>query len=106
MKKTGYGGFMRINLKQYAWIGVISLGIGITGVPRLAAQEHNDQHEQDYSKNKNYQLGMREGRDDSAHNRDHYKKHHFKKDEDQKAYESGYQSGHRGPDQQDRQDHR
>ncbi len=58
---------MRINLKQCVWIGVLCLGIGITGGSRLAAQEHNDQHEQDYSKNKNYQLGLREGRDDSAH---------------------------------------
>ena len=48
----------------------------------------------DYSKNKRYQQGMREGQSDHAHNLDHSKKRHFKKDEDQKAYEAGYQKGH------------
>jgi hypothetical protein len=87
--------FMRINLKQCAWIGVLTLGIGISGgAARVVASPKQEQHEPDYSKNKNYQQGMREGRDDSAHNRDHYKKHHFKKDEDQKAYEAGYQGSH------------
>jgi hypothetical protein len=50
--------------------------------------------DQDYSKNPKYQQGLREGKVDQTHNRDHYKKHHFKKDEDQKAYEAGYQKGH------------
>jgi hypothetical protein len=86
---------MRMNLKQCVWIGVMALTIGITGgMARVAASPSQDQHEQDYSKNKNYQQGMRDGRDDSAHNRDHSKKRHFKKDEDQKAYEAGYQGGH------------
>ena len=91
---------MRTKLKRCAWIGVLSLGMGIAGGSmRVAAapvpQDH-DQHDQDYSKNKNYQTGMRDGRDDQAQNRDHYKKRHFKKDEDQKAYEAGYQAGHQG----------
>lgn len=67
-----------------------------------AAQEdraHVSQ-EQDYSKNKNYQQGVREGQDDRKHNLDHSKKRHFKKDEDQNAYETGYQQGHQG-DQSD-----
>jgi hypothetical protein len=89
-------GLMRINLKQYVWIGVLTLGLGITGVTaRVAASATQEQHEQDYSKNKNYQVGMRDGRSDLAHKRDHYKKRTFKKDEDQKAYEAGYQGGHR-----------
>ena len=49
---------------------------------------------QDYSKNKNYQVGTRDGKDDKAHNKDHSRKRKFKKDDDQKAYESGYQQGH------------
>ena len=86
---------MRINWKQCAWIAVISLGIGITGgAARVAASTPQEQHEQDYSKNKNYQQGTRDGRDDFAHNKDHSKKRHFKKDDDQKAYEAGYQSAH------------
>ncbi|MGD0437888.1 MAG: hypothetical protein ABSB86_15600 [Bryobacteraceae bacterium] len=77
-------------------IGVLALavGIGISGgtVQAVAAPFFQD-HDQDYSKNKTYQQGMREGHDDQAHNRDHSKKRHFKKDEDQKAYEAGYQKG-------------
>ena len=88
---------MRINLKQCVWVGVLALGIGITGgAVRVAASPAQEQHDQDYSKNKNYQRGMREGRDDNAHNRDHYKKRTFKKDEDKKDYETGYQEGHQG----------
>jgi hypothetical protein len=47
----------------------------------------------DYSKNKTYQQGVREGQADHAQNKDHSKKRHFKKDDDQKAYEAGYQKG-------------
>jgi hypothetical protein len=88
------------NLRQSVWILALMLGAVIAlGPIRLAASPlPQEQHEQDYSKNKNYEQGMRDGKDDQAHNRDHSKKRHFKKDEDQKAYESGYQQGHRGDD--------
>jgi hypothetical protein len=87
---------VRKKLTQSLWIVAVALFIGIPGAPvgvtaSLAPQE---QHDQDYSKNKNYQVGMRDGRDDIAHNRDHSKKRKFKKDEDQRAYEAGYQAGH------------
>jgi hypothetical protein len=95
---------IRMNLKQCVWIVAMTLGIGITGgtVRVAASPSPQEQHDQDYSKNKNYQVGMRDGRNDSARNRDHYKKRNFKKDDDKKAYESGYQSGHEGHSQ----DHR
>jgi hypothetical protein len=95
---------VRMNLKQCVWIVAITLGIGVTGstVRVMAAPSSQDQHDQDYSINKNYQVGMRDGRDDNAHNRDHSKKRKFKKDDDQKAYETGYQAGHQG----NPQDHR
>jgi len=72
------------------------LGMGITGGTNTGrgVSVTQDQHDQDYSKNKNYQQGMRDGRDDLAHNRDHSKKRNFKKDEDRKDYETGYQAGH------------
>src|ERR1700733_12722007 len=87
---------IRMNLKQCVWIVAMTLGIGLTGgMARVAASPSpQEQHDQDYSKNKNYQVGMRDGRNDSAHNRDHYKKRNFKKDQDQKDYETGYQAGH------------
>jgi hypothetical protein len=94
----GREGQMRINLKRCVWIVAMTLGIGIAGgALRVAASPSpQDQHDQDYSKNKNYQVGMRDGRDDVSHNRDHYKKRTFKKVDDKKAYETGYQTGHQG----------
>jgi hypothetical protein len=95
------GELMRIisNLKLGGWILAIVLGIGISGyaarVPAAPTSQEQG-HDQDYSKNKNYQQGVRDGKDDSKRNFDHSKKRHFKKDQDQKDYESGYQQGRRG----------
>jgi len=85
---------MRMNSGRLIGVLALAVGIGISGgtVQAVAAPFFQD-HDQDYSKNKTYQQGMREGHDDQAHNRDHSKKRHFKKDEDQKAYEAGYQKG-------------
>jgi len=90
---------MRMNVKRCVWVLAAVLGMGITGGTVRAAGSPSSQdqaHEQDYSKNKNYQVGMRDGKDDKAHSKDHSRKRKFKKDEDQKAYESGYQRGHQG----------
>ena len=85
---------MRNNLKQYVWVAALAAAIGISGgaVQAVAAPYFDDQGK-DYSKNKTYQQGVREGQDDQVHNKDHSKKRHFKKDDDQKAYEAGYQKG-------------
>lgn len=100
------GEIMRTNLRKCVCVFAVVLGIGITGgtVRAAPSPQERDQasQQQDYSKNKNYQQGMRDGQDDQKHNRDHSKKRHFTKDEDQKAYEAGYQQGHRG-DQPDHQ---
>ena len=95
---------MRTNLKQCVWIAALTLGLRIAGGTArvVASPSPQEQHDQDYSKNKNYQLGMRDGRDDSMHKRDHSKKRTFKKDDDKKDYETGYQAGHDG----NQQDHR
>jgi hypothetical protein len=95
---------VRMDLKQGIWVLALVLGVGITGgTVRAAASPASQEqvHEQDYSKNKTYQQGLREGQDDQKRNKDHSKNRHFKKDEDQKAYEAGYQHGHQG----DRHDH-
>ena len=86
---------MKMNSKRSAVILAIAMGVGIGGasVQAVAAPFLQDQAP-DYSKNKTYQQGMREGKDDQTHNRDHSKKRHFKKDADQQAYEAGYQKGH------------
>ena len=90
---------MRMNFKPYVWVLAVAVGMGIIGgtVRALAFPAMNAQDQTpDYSKNKRYQQGMREGKDDKTHNRDHFRKRHFPKDEDNKAYEAGYQVGH-GP---------
>jgi hypothetical protein len=89
---------VRMNLWQCVWILAVVLGIGIAGGTVRAAASPLPQDRaqtQDYSKNKNYQVGMRDGKDDKAHNKDHSRKRKFKKDDDQKAYEAGYQQAHR-----------
>ena len=86
---------MKINLKHYAWVLAVAAGIGLTaGAVQAVAAPFFQDHGPDYSKNKRYQQGMREGQSDHAHKLDHSKKRHFKKDDDQKAYEAGYQKGH------------
>jgi hypothetical protein len=93
---------MRTSLRHGVWVLAVAVGIGLAGGPVRAVaapyfqdheQQREPQKEQDYSKNKTYQQGMREGRNDHARNLDHSKKRQFKKDEDSKAYEAGYQKG-------------
>ena len=75
---------MQINIKPCAWVLALVIGTGIIGgatrtmgFPAMNAAGAD----QDYSKNSKYQQGQREGRDDKAHNRDHFRKRHFSKDE-------------------------
>jgi hypothetical protein len=88
---------MKVNLKRCVGILTVAMGIGLCGgaVQAVGApffQDHD--RDQDYSKNKTYQQGVREGQADQAHKRDHSKKRVYKKDVDQKAYDAGYQKGH------------
>jgi hypothetical protein len=95
---------VRMKLSRPLWIAAVALSIGVPGAPiwGAASASPQEQHDQDYSRNKNYKVGMRDGRDDVAHNRDHSRKRKFKKDEDQRAYEAGYQAAH----QDNSRDHR
>jgi hypothetical protein len=77
---------MKMNLKHCVWVLAVAVGMSISGGTARA-------DDPDYSKNKTYQQGVREGQADHAQNKDHSKKRHFKKDDDQKAYEAGYQKG-------------
>jgi hypothetical protein len=86
--------FMRRNLRQYVRVIAVAVGMSVSGGLALQAAGAPFFQDQDYSKNKRYQQGLREGKSDGAHNKDHSKKRHFNKDEDQKAYEAGYQKGH------------
>jgi hypothetical protein len=82
---------MKMNLRHSIWVVAVATVIGIGGfaVQAVAAPFQD----QDYSKNKTYQQGMRDGHGDQVKKLDHSKKRRFKKDEDQKAYEAGYQKG-------------
>jgi len=87
------GLFMKMTLRHS--VGALALAAGMViggGAMQVVAAPFQD-HDQDYSKSKTYQQGVREGQNDRAHSRDHSKKRHFKKDNDQKAYEAGYQKG-------------
>ena len=85
---------MRSRFRYFGGILAVVAGLALgTAPPVVGAPLFQDQ-QPDYSKNKTYQQGVREGKDDRAHSRDHSKKRHFKKDDDQKAYEAGYQVGH------------
>jgi hypothetical protein len=89
---------MRTKLGRGIGILAVVVGVGLCGsmVQAVAApfqEKAAGASEPDYSKNKTYQQGVREGQADKAISKDHSKNRHFKKDEDQKAYESGYQKG-------------
>lgn len=87
---------MTINSRLCTSVLAVAMGMAISGgaLQAVAAPFQDQNHEQDYSKNKRYQQGMREGQSDHAHKLDHSKKRHFRKDADQKAYEAGYQKGY------------
>ena len=62
---------------DYVWVLAVMVSTGIIGstVRTVASPAMNAAgQDQDYSKNKKYQQGMREGQDDKAHNRDHFQK--------------------------------
>jgi len=85
---------MRINLRQCVWVLALAVGTSFGGVTVQAVAAPFQEHEQDYSKNKTYKQGMREGQSDHARNKDHSRKREFKKEDDKRAYEAGYQKGH------------
>jgi len=84
---------MKITLTNSVSVLALAAGMAIGGGAMQVVAAPFQDHDQDYSKSKTYQQGVREGQDDRAHSKDHSKKRHFKKDEDQKAYEAGYQKG-------------
>jgi hypothetical protein len=88
---------MRMNFKPWVWVVAVVVGIGIIGsaVRSIASPAMNESGQgQDYPKNKRCQQGRREGKDDTAHKRDHFRKRHFNRDEDNRAYPAGNQQGH------------
>jgi uncharacterized membrane protein len=79
-----------MNLRHWVLAAAMAAGVSVTATQ--AAPLFQDQSP-DYSRNKTYQQGVRDGKNDHTANKDHSKKRHYKKDDDQKAYEAGYQKG-------------
>jgi len=80
-------------------IGAAALSVTpALAIPTAQDQDHRDQaqHPQ-YSNNKYYQLGMKEGQVDHEKNvqRPNHN-HNYKTDEDKKAHDYGYQQGFHG----------
>jgi hypothetical protein len=60
---------MRMNFKPYVWVLALAVVTGLTGgtVRAVASPAMNGAgQDQDYSKNKNYQHGLREGKNDQS----------------------------------------
>ncbi len=85
---------MRMNFRHCVGTLALAVCLGMGGAIAAQAAGAPFFDDQDYSRNKTYSQGMREGKSDNAHHKDHSKKRHFKKDEDRKAYEAGYKKGH------------
>jgi hypothetical protein len=61
---------MRMNFKPYVWVLAVVVAAGIIGstVRTVASPAMNAAgQDTDYSKNRKYQQGIREGKDDKAH---------------------------------------
>lgn len=86
---------MKLNTKNGVLALALTVGIGIPATVSQAFAtplfQQDQRSEPDYSNNKNYRQGQRDGQADRKKNLDHSRKRHFKKDDDQKAYEAGYQ---------------
>lgn len=86
---------MKLNKTSRAWVLAAAFAIGIPATVSQALAtplfQQDQRPEPDYTNNKTYQQGQRDGQADRKRNLDHSKKRHFKKDDDQKAYEAGYQ---------------
>ena len=83
---------MKMKSKRGAFAMALFLGLGTgTATVQAVAAPFFQDHDQDYSKSKTYQQGLRDGKADQAANKDHSRKRNYKTDEDRKAYEAGYQ---------------
>jgi len=100
---------MQKQLQTLAMFTALAIGaaaISVTpaqAVPIAQDQVHSDQNQHpDYSNNKYYQLGNKEGLED--HEKNVQRKthnHNYKTDDDKKAHDAGYQQGWQGQDYHD-----
>jgi hypothetical protein len=80
-------------------IGAAALSVTpVLAIPMTQDQDHRDQvQHSDYSNNKYYQLGNKEGLEDHKKNMQRTNhNHNYKTDVDKKAHDEGYQQGWQG----------
>ena len=66
-------------------------------MPLTPPQEHHDADHPDYSNNKYYRLGNKEGYEDHRHKQQRpAHEHKYRNDDDRKAHDYGYQQGWSG----------
>jgi hypothetical protein len=97
---------MHKQLQRLAMYSALAIGATVLSVPSALAttmaqdQDHRDQVQHpDYSHNKYYQLGNKEGLQDHKKNVQRTTHDHtYKTDMDKKAHDEGYQQGWQGQD--------
>ena len=95
---------MHKQLQRLAMFTALATGAAALSVTPAQAttmaqdQDHRDQNQHpEYSNNKYYQLGNREGQQDHRKNAQRPNhSHNYKTDEDKKAHDYGYQQGWQG----------
>ena len=94
---------MKLNLRQATWALSMAIALALFGAPNFAdafqsqeGLEHGRGHDQDrdYTRNRNYQLGLNDGREDGARNRDRRYRLRTNNDADRRAYQAGYDQGY------------
>ena len=95
------------NLAMFSALAIGAAALSVTpalAIPTAQDQDHRDQNQHpDYSNNKYYQLGNKEGLQDHQKNVQRTAHtHNYKTDEDKKAHDYGYQQGWQGQDYHDR----
>ena len=88
-------------IKKFAFAAALGAGLSLV-VPPTALAQDQDRHDQqaqehrDWSGNRYYQMGTREGDKDHASNHRRTHRHKFKNDDDRQAYQAGYESRWQG----------
>ena len=90
------GETMQLNFKNLALTAALAIGATAMIVPAAIAQ---DRDHPDYSKNKYYRTGNKEGMEDHRRNVQRTEHNHsFRNDEDRRAHDEGYKLGWGGQD--------
>jgi hypothetical protein len=96
--------FQRLAMFTALAIGAAALSVTpALATPMAQDQDHKDQNQHpDYSKNKYYQMGNREGLQDHQKNTQRPShNHNYKTDMDKRAHDEGYQQGWQGQSYRD-----